>query len=84
VNHRFAVPLVCALFASLSACHKAEEENVQVRAENASRALEERYKQIEAEAANDTDEAVAPLDAEANAFLANHVDANAAVGANTQ
>ena len=61
------VLLCCAL--ALSACHKPEEENVQTRAENASRALEQRYHELEAEAENATDEQVAPLDNEANSLL---------------
>ena len=64
-----AVPLCCASLVALSACHKAEEENVQTRAENASRALEDRYNEIEAEAENRTDAAIAPIDNEANALL---------------
>jgi hypothetical protein len=62
------VPLCCALL-TLSACQKAEEENVQVRAENASRALEQRYREIEAEAENRANAAVAPLDNEADNLL---------------
>ena len=54
---------------ALSACQEPEEENVHVRAENASRALEQRYQQIEAEAENRTNAAIAPLDNEAQALL---------------
>ena len=80
-----AVPLCCALLAALSACHKAEEENVQVRAENASRALETRYHEIEAEAENRTDAAIAPVDIVANALL-EQMDKNSAtnVSANAE
>ncbi|MDB5670374.1 MAG: hypothetical protein JWO25_1333 [Alphaproteobacteria bacterium] len=80
MRHRFIAPLCCALLGALSACHPQEEENVQTRAENASRALQDRYKALEAEAENRTGEAIAPLDNEAEALLANQADANAAAG----
>ena len=54
---------------ALSACQEPEEENVQLRAENASRALEERYREIEAEAENRTNAAIEPLNNEAEALL---------------
>jgi hypothetical protein len=76
------VLLSCALLGSLSACQPQPEENVQVRAENASRALEQRYRQIEAEAENRTNAAIDPLDNEADALLAqmgNGFEANTAV-----
>jgi hypothetical protein len=84
VSHRIPLALCCALLLALPACQKPEEENVQLRAENASRALEQRYQEIEAEAENRTNAAVAPLDNEADALLgqmANGADANAAVNA---
>ena len=84
MRHGLARLISCALLAMLCACQKAEEENVQVRAENASRALEQRYKEIEAEAQNSVDEAVAPLDAEANALLANQAAGDANVSVNAQ
>jgi hypothetical protein len=52
----------------LAACEP-EPENIQAKAENQSRALEQRYKEIEAEAENDVAAQVAPLDNEADALL---------------
>ena len=68
----------------LAAC-EAEPDNVQARADNQSRALEERYRQIEAEAENDVAAQVAPLDNEAEALL-NQIDSAdpANVAANAQ
>ena len=75
------VLLCCAL--ALSACHKPEEENVQTRAENTSRALEERYNEIQAEAEGATNDAIAPLDNETDALLQQMANAagNASVNA---
>ena len=67
---------------ALSACQEPEEENVQLRAENASRALEERYREIEAEAENRTNAAIEPLNNEAEALLQQVAnEANVAVNA---
>ena len=67
---------------ALSACQEPEEENVQLRAENASRALEERYREIEAEAENRTNAAIEPLNNEAEALLQQVAnEANIAVNA---
>jgi hypothetical protein len=63
---RFAFLLAPLIF--LAACDS-EPENIQAKAENQSRALEQRYKEIEAEAENDVDAQVAPLDNEADALL---------------
>jgi hypothetical protein len=52
----------------LAAC-EGEPENIQTKAENTARALEEGYREIEAEAENRVDAAVAPLDNEADALL---------------
>jgi len=52
----------------LAAC-EAEPENIQARSENQQRVLEQRYKEIEAEAENDVAAQVAPLDNEAEALL---------------
>ena len=71
---RRSLPLVPILL--LAAC-EGEPENIQAKAENQSRALEERYRQIEAEAENDVAAQVAPLDNEANALL-NQLDGNVA------
>jgi hypothetical protein len=62
------VPLIL-----LAACEP-EPENIQAKAENQSRALEQRYREIEAEAENDVAAQVAPLDNEAEALL-NQLDA---------
>jgi hypothetical protein len=59
-----ALPLLLLL----AAC-EGEPENIQAKAENQSRALEERYRQIEAEAGNSVAAQVAPLDNEADALL---------------
>ena len=72
----------CALLGALSACREPEEENVQLRAENASRALEERYREIEASTANRTTHANAPLHNAAEALLQQVAnEANIAVNA---
>jgi uncharacterized protein YcfL len=64
----------------LVACQP-EPENIQAKAENQSRALEQRYKEIEAEAQNDVAAQVAPLDNQADTLLnqmnAAEPDANA-------
>jgi hypothetical protein len=52
----------------LAACEP-EPDNVQAKADSQSRALEQRYRQIEAEAENDVAAQVAPLDNEADALL---------------
>ena len=82
MRHRIAVLSCCALLGALSACREPEEENVQLRAENASRALEERYREIEAEAENRTNAAIEPLNNEAEALLQQVAnEANIAVNA---
>jgi hypothetical protein len=73
--------LLLAPFLLLAAC-QSEPENIQAKAENQSRALEERYKQLEAEAGNDVAAQVAPLDNEADALL-NQLAGNAADDANS-
>jgi uncharacterized protein YcfL len=60
----------------LAAC-RSEPENIQAKAENQSRALEQRYKELEAEAENDVAAQVAPLDNQADALL-NQLDSNTA------
>jgi len=75
---RLALPLAAVLLAS--GCHKAQEENVEAQAANASRDLEQRYNALEAEAANGADAAAAPYDNEADALL-NQMSGNAAVAA---
>jgi uncharacterized protein YcfL len=60
--------LLLAPLLLLAACDS-EPENIQAKAENQSRALEQRYKEIEAEAENDVAAQVAPLDNEADALL---------------
>ncbi|MEA2998750.1 MAG: hypothetical protein QOK17_583 [Sphingomonadales bacterium] len=60
--------LLLALLA-LPACRKAEPENVQARAANASARLEQRYNELQAEAENDSAEAAAPAENEADALL---------------
>ena len=72
--------LLLAPILLLAACDS-EPENIQAKADSQSRALEQRYKQIEAEAENDVAAQVAPLDNEADALL-NQLDANAAEPAN--
>jgi hypothetical protein len=62
----------------LSGCKKTPEENVEVQSEKASRALEERYNQLQAEAENGAEAAAAPYDNEADALL-NQLAGNAAV-----
>ncbi|HEX8621713.1 MAG TPA: hypothetical protein VF718_07045 [Allosphingosinicella sp.] len=72
--------LLLALPLLLAACGP-EPDNVQARADSQSKALEERYRQIEAEAGNDVAAQVAPLDNEAEALL-NRIGSNWAEPAN--
>lgn len=65
----------------LAAC-EGEPENIQAKSENQQRALEQRYKEIEAEAENDVAAQVAPLDNEAEALL-NQIAGNAVLEANS-
>jgi hypothetical protein len=72
----------------LAACSD-EPENIQAKADNISRALEEEANRIDAEAADNAAAAAAPLDNEAEALLnqaaanaAEPADANAAGNAN--
>ena len=67
-------PFLLAPLLLLAAC-ESEPENIQTKAENQSRALEQRYRQLEAEAENDVAAEIAPLDNEADALL-NQIDAN--------
>ena len=73
-------PLLFAPLLLLAAC-EGEPENIQAKADSQSRALEQRYRQIEAEAENDVAAQVAPLDNEAEALL-NQLGSNAAEPAN--
>ena len=65
----------------LAACSE-EPENIQAKADNISRALEEEANRIDAEAADNAAAAAAPLDNEAEALL-NQAAANAADAAET-
>jgi hypothetical protein len=67
----------------LAAC-ESEPENIQAKAENQSRALEQRYKELEAEAGNDVAAQIAPLDNEAEALLNQLNVTEPANGANSQ
>ncbi len=73
------------LFCLLAAACSDEPENIQAKADNLSRALEEEANRIDAEAAGNAAAAAAPLENEAEALLnqaaANAAEANAA-GAN--
>ncbi|MBV9931346.1 MAG: hypothetical protein JO013_10430 [Alphaproteobacteria bacterium] len=73
--YRFVLALAAALL--VAGCHKAQEENVEAQAANASRDLQERYNALAAEAENGADAAAAPYDNEADALL-NQMSANAA------
>jgi hypothetical protein len=59
-------PLLAAflLIVALAACHRAEEDNIQERAQNTSERLEQRYNEFQAEAENSVDSQIAPLDNE--------------------
>jgi hypothetical protein len=72
--------LLLAPLLLLAACEP-EPENIQAKAENMSRQLEERAGQISAEAENDVGAQAAPLENEADMLLnqiAGNVSANAA------
>ena len=56
------------LYLGLAGCSE-EVENIQAKADSTARMLENKAVELEAEAANGVDAAIAPLDAEANAFL---------------
>ncbi len=71
------LPIVAAATALLAACHGTKEENVEAQAENASRSLEQRYNELQAEAENGAETAAAPYDNEADALL-NQLSGNAA------
>jgi hypothetical protein len=68
------------MIAALAACHRQDEENIQERAQNTSAQLEQRYNELDAEAQNDVDSQIAPLDNETANFLN---QANVAASANT-
>ena len=68
--------LLLLAFVALASCG-GEPENIQAKADNQSRILEQRYREIEAEAENDVAAQVAPLDNEAEALL-NQLDSNRA------
>lgn len=72
---------VTLLALPLGACRKAPEENVEAKAERTSRALEDGYNRLQAEAENDAATAAAPYDNEADALL-NQMAGNAAAPAN--
>jgi hypothetical protein len=61
-------PIFLAPLLLLAACEP-EPENIQLKAENLSRQLEERANQIDAEAQNDVAVQAAPLENEAEALL---------------
>ena len=69
--------LLAALPLLLLAACSDEPENIQAKADNISRALEEEANRIDAEAADNAAAEAAPLDNEAEALL-NQVAANAA------
>jgi hypothetical protein len=69
----------CLLIVLLAACHRSDEDNIQARAEKDSAQLQQRYNELQAEASNDVDAQVAPLDNETANFLNS---ANAAAPAN--
>ena len=60
--------LFLASLLALAAC-SGEPENIQAKAENLSRELENEANALEAESANDVDAAAAPLEKEAEALL---------------
>jgi starvation-inducible outer membrane lipoprotein len=62
-------PLLLLLAPLLLAACQGEPENIQAKSENQQRALEQRYREIEAEAQNDVAAQVAPIDNEADALL---------------
>ncbi len=72
--------LLLAPLLLLAAC-EGEPENIQAKSENQQRALEQRYREIEAEAENGVAAQVAPLDNEADALL-NQLETNAAAPGN--
>jgi hypothetical protein len=54
---------------SLAGCRNTPEENVEAKTERTARGLEQRYNQIESEAANGAETAAAPYDNEADLML---------------
>jgi hypothetical protein len=74
-------PIFLAPLLLLLAACEPEPENIQLKAENLSRQLEERANQIDAEARNDVAVQAAPLENEAEALL-DQIAGNAAAAAN--
>ncbi|HEX9947302.1 MAG TPA: hypothetical protein VGA98_07165 [Allosphingosinicella sp.] len=75
--------LLLAPLILLAACEP-EPENIQLKAENMSRQLEERANQIDAEARNDVEVQAAPLENEAEALLNRIADNAAAANSATE
>jgi hypothetical protein len=69
------------LIVALAACQRQDEENIQARAAKDSEQLHQRYNEIQAEATNDVDAHVAPLDNE-TANLLNQMNGTAPAAAN--
>ena len=72
-------PILLTPLLLLAACDP-EPENIQAKAENMSRQLEERHNQIRAEAENEVEARSAPLENEAEALL-NRISGNASADA---
>ncbi|HEY0043579.1 MAG TPA: hypothetical protein VGB62_03420 [Allosphingosinicella sp.] len=79
-----ALAIALTAAAALSACDNEQIENVQAKAENESRRLEARHAELEAEASNGTNSAIAPLDNEAEALLSQMNGADAAANASVE
>ena len=72
--------LFFAALALLAACHHSDEDNIQARAEKDSEQLHQRFNELQAEANNDVDAQVTPLDNETANFLNPTNDAAPAAG----
>lgn len=57
-------PLLFAALILLAGCHHSDEDNIQARAAKDSAQLEQRYNELQAEASNDVDSQVGPIDNE--------------------
>lgn len=74
-------PMLFAAVLLLAGCHHSDEDNIQARAAKDSAQLEQRYNELQAEASNDVDSQIGPIDNE-TANLLNQMNGAAPTPAN--